>query len=217
MKQFIKYGNYLNDVGYGGRLTIKKWVQEKCGISTAKQRAETNADLITEDIFSEFEQSGNKSDADPKSKYGLMKLSDDLAKGKFRTQGGSKKGLYYLAMVLDMNIAGFPGVNKENDIIKNLFKDYYTNNLMRYMTDAYIGHTREYESPSGQGVNFKNFAEMVFLYYIAKRDMKAEEKLRLSKTMIEELSQIAGSNLSKIEKVKKERKVVFLLLKTSYK
>ena len=28
LKQFIKYGNYLNDVGYGGRLTIKKWVQE---------------------------------------------------------------------------------------------------------------------------------------------------------------------------------------------
>lgn len=85
LKQFIKYGNYLNDVGYGGRLTIKKWVQEKCGISTAKQRAETNADLITEDIFSEFEPSGNKSDVDPKSKYGLMKLSDDLANGKFRT------------------------------------------------------------------------------------------------------------------------------------
>lgn len=210
LKQFVKYGNYLEDVGYGSRPTIEKQAVDITGKKKKELTVLDVADAIDEDVFKEFDNPKDeqkaKNDRKPKGKHGLLKLCDDLAYGKFRTQGGTKKGLYLLAMVLNMRLGGFPGANQENDVLKNLFRDYYTNNLMRYMTDAYKGHLREFENPSGQGVNFKNFAEMVYLYYIAKDDMEPQEKVRLSSLMIDELAKTAKENRPDGKKQWKESK-----------
>ena len=212
LKQFVKYGNYLEDAGYGSRPTIEKYVSEKTGKSRKELVVSEIADAIDEDIFMEFDNPADekkaKEDRKPQNKHGLLKICDDLAYGKFRTQGGTKKALYLLAMALDMKLAGFPGANDENDVVKNLFRDYYTNNLMRYMTDAYKGHSCEFEDPSGQGVNFKNFAEMVYLYYIAKGDMEPQEKIRMSSAMIDELTKEAKENRPDGKKVQRNAKDV---------
>ena len=90
-----------------------------------------------------------------------------------------------------MTLPGYLGANDENDLIKNLFRDYYNNNLMVYLNEGYRDHLREFETdPSGQGVNFKNFAEMIFLYYIVK-DIAPDEKIRKSYAMISEVTEAA--------------------------
>lgn len=113
---------------------------------------------------------------DEKKKYGLVRLADDLASGKFTAAGVTKRDLYLFAVVFDMtyycpNETGNSETLEryDTDIEKNLFTDYYTNNLMRFLTKAYQGRLSGVEvDPSGQGINYKNFAEMVFIYYIAK-------------------------------------------------
>lgn len=70
------------------------------------------------------------------------------------------------------------------DIEINLFRDYYTNNLMRFISDSYRGRMCEYEmDPSGQGINYKNFAKMIYVYFISQ-DLEPVEKIRLSSEMI---------------------------------
>lgn len=113
---------------------------------------------------------------DEKKKFGLIRLADDLASGKFTAAGVTKRDLYLFAVVFDMtyycpNETGNSETLEryDTDIEKNLFTDYYTNNLMRFLTKAYQGRLSGVEvDPSGQGINYKNFAEMVFIYYIAK-------------------------------------------------
>lgn len=113
---------------------------------------------------------------DEKKKFGLIRLADDLASGKFTATGVTKRDLYLFAVVFDMtyycpNETGNSETLEryDTDIEKNLFMDYYTNNLMRFLTKAYQGRLSGVEvDPSGQGINYKNFAEMVFIYYIAK-------------------------------------------------
>lgn len=78
--------------------------------------------------------------------------------------------------------SGFGSERKDfkSDLEINLFRDYYTNNLIRFISDSYKENLNEYElDPSGQGINYKNFAEMIYLYYISK-DCSAEDKVRLS-------------------------------------
>ena len=82
----------------------------------------------------------------------------------------------------------------ESDLEKNLFQDYYCNNLMRFLSGDYRQHSCEFErDPSGQGINYKNFVEMVYLYYIAS-DLPAVEKIRRSAAMIERLQQSGDSS-----------------------
>lgn len=201
LKQFIKYGYYLNDAGYGSRPYIERYVAEKSGRRRKELTANIVVDVVDETIFDEFDEpcqqgmaTQYRNDRRTNGRFGLLKLCDDLALGKFRTNGATKKGLYLLAIVLEMKLAGFPGADKENDVVKNLFRDYYANNLMRYMTDAYKGHGREFENPSGQGINYKNFAEMVYLYYIAKEGMTPQKKIKASNDMINELIEEAINN-----------------------
>ena len=73
------------------------------------------------------------------------------------------------------------------DLEKYLFRDYYSNNLMRFITDAYRNGLGDYEmTPSGQGINYKNFAEMIYLYFLSS-DYIPEDKIRLSAQMIREV------------------------------
>lgn len=206
LKQFVKYGNYLEDAGFVSRPTIEKHAAEKSGKKKKDLTASDVADVISEEVFADFDDpdKANPEYRKPNGKFGLLKLCDDLAYGKFRTQGATKKGLYFLAIVLDMRLAGLPGADEENDIMKNLFRDYYSNNLMRYMTEACKGHLREFETPSGQGINFKNFAEMVYLYYISRNDMNVQEKIAASSKMIDELAQTAKDNRAGGKKAEKE-------------
>lgn len=191
LKQFIKYGNYLSDAGYGGRQVIQKYVREKIG---KKPSDEDVWNVIDDGVFSGLE-TADKTQKKPGGKYGLLKTADDLAEGKFRAEGATKKSLYLFAMVYDMTYYsgkedGSEILDYKTDIETNLFRDYYTNNLMRFISDVYKEKLSEFEvDPSGQGINYKNFAEMVYLYYIS-RDYSPQEKIRLSADMINEIQEM---------------------------
>lgn len=185
LKQFIKYGNYLVDAGFGGRKVICDFVKDKIG------KKPSDGDVLTyleDEVFSALE-TATKPQRKPEGKYGLLKTADDLAAGKFRAEGATKRSLYLFAMVFGMTYYS-GGINSseiidfKTDIETNLFRDYYANNLMRFISEVYRGKLCEYElDPSGQGINYKNFAEMIYLYYISK-DCSPQDKVRLSSEMI---------------------------------
>ena len=216
LKQFIKYGNYLEDAGYKGKSTILKYT----GISKKADKEEVLSKL-DDDIFdycenlinvykknkeAEMLQKIKDNNNDEKKireqmrdsikkerkKYALINLSDDLAEGRFRTGGATKKGLYLFAMVFGMTY--YPGEKYKgrmvmnydfnSDIEKNLFHDYYINNLIRFISPDFAGHLREYEiDPTGAGINYKNFAEMIYIYFISK-DYEPVKKIELASKMI---------------------------------
>lgn len=208
LKQFIKYGNYLSDAEIQGKKVIVSYVKSKLGHNPSDEDVLVYADDkvfdkliyisdVNYDSMTPEEQKKAKAKEKDKRKYikekcELLKIADDLATGKFRTGGATKKYLYLFAMVYNMtyysgNIENGEILYYEKDIEKNLFRDYYTNNLIRFISDAYDGKRCEYEvDPSGQGINYKNFAEIIYLYYISK-DYEPQEKIRLSYEMIKRI------------------------------
>lgn len=182
LNQFIRYGNYLKDAGFGGHLEIKKYVKDKLN------RAPTNDEVcahLDDNIFDRL-NGASKAQKKPEGKFGLLKLADDLAGGKFRSGGATKRGLYLFAMVYGMTYSDSDD-DRDTNVETNLFWDYYSDNLMRFITDAYRKGTTDFEAaPSGRGINFKNFAEMICLYFI-KRDCPPRDKIKLSARMIREV------------------------------
>lgn len=186
LKQFILAGDYLAGAGYGGRLTVQRYVKEKMG------KKPSQADILAQlddGVFAVLADA-EKAQRRPEGKYGLLKLADDLAGGKFRTEGATKEGLYLFAIVFGMTYYSGSGeeiVDVRTDIERNLFRDYYANNLMRFLTQAYQGRECEYEmDPSGQGINYKNYAEMVYLYYLCQK-LPPQEKLQRAAAMIQRI------------------------------
>lgn len=202
LKQFIKYGDFLSGAVTstaggngdiiikkpGGRNYIRKYIKEK------GHKAETIGDILKYvddgvfDILAEAKKEQKKLYAI----YGILKTADDLANGKFRVWGVTKRDLYLFAMVFGMTYYTGPEESmafedRRTDISINLFRDYYSNNFVRFITDSYRGHLQEFElDPSGQGINYKNYAEMVYLYYISK-DMPAPDKISRSHEMIDRI------------------------------
>ena len=136
-----------------------------------------------------------------RKKYELILIIDDLANGRFRTNQSTKKDLYIFAMVFDMT---FNYKNRDlkqipyNDIRTELFEKYYTNNIKRVYNVNQNGelnqamnwsdYSIQYEAiPAESGINYKNFAELVYVYYIANTTepkLKPDEKIKKSSEMI---------------------------------
>jgi len=202
-------------VMYGGDSAIRRYLSGKSKAEGIRFRSFTDqADLLEDDIFDllnvddirSMVKSGVISTAkgkdqikDRRKKYGLLKLADDLAGGHFRTQGATKKGLYLFALVYNMTYVYPDGlgtiVDPDTDIEINLFEKYYGNNLMRFLNESGDDSSQNGEfdlNPTGQGINYKNFAEMIYLYYISKGRMedddytpeKIQDKIRRSDEMI---------------------------------
>lgn len=203
LKRFIKYCNSLSFESngqtvrvYNGYSYIKKYAKEKKGSSIKK--GESLVDYIDDGIF-DILSDAKKEQLKPKGTYGILKLADDLAQGKFKSGGATKQDLYMFAIAFEMSfsIVGNAGsletdliFDYESDIQKNLFDDYYSNNLMRFITNAYEGNLSAFEmDPSGQGINYKNFAEIVYIYFISKsvEEYTPTEKLQRAVEMIERL------------------------------
>ncbi len=189
LKQFIKYGNYLYDAKCGSRAYIRSYAAER---GAAGRSADEVIAHLDDRVFDPlFDKQTTKDQRKFDGKYGLLKIADDLASGKFRVWGVTKQNLYLFAMVFGMTYySGAGGTelpDRRTDIEINLFGDYYNNNFVRFITEAYRGRLQEFEKdPSGQGINYKNFAEMVYLFYISS-DLSSEEKIRRSHAMIQDI------------------------------
>lgn len=194
LRQFVKYGGCMTYDGaagkvhmYGGEGYLKKYAKAKKGKAV---KADELCDWLDDGVFDVLATAG-KEQKKPDGTYGLLRLADDLAGGVFKSGGATKRDLYMFAIVYHMTYTQGGTEYDPADIEKNLFEDYYSNNLMRFITKAYAGDLSAFElDPSGQGINYKNFAEMVYLYYIAK-DMPAVMKLRAADEMIARLKAAA--------------------------
>lgn len=175
VKQFMKYTSYKT-------AAVKTIVKEKL---EKKFPGQTSFDLDT--IISHIDESI----FDDHSDKPLLKLADDLQSGNFRTNGRTRKDLYMFAFAFGMT-SSFEKDDLEyderTDIEKNLFQDYYTDNLLRYISDEYKKDSRRFDAePSGAGINYKNFAEVIYLYYLGKDGMSAEEKIKEAESLIKEI------------------------------
>lgn len=202
LKQFIKYGNCLSDFKYGGKQQIVQYAKFKKYfgdipeelIDSEKKKKVNRTQISVEEIVQYVDDNIFKllDGAKPEQKksngrLGLLRLVDDLVKGRFDLQGSIKEGLYLFAIVYNMTY-GFDDKHSivNSDIKQNIFEDYYNNNIIRFL-DGYIdGDKMNMEKePSGQVINYKNFAEMIFLYYIAKDNMDSQQKIKECYSMIE--------------------------------
>lgn len=105
----------------------------------------------------------------------LLTLCEDLAKGAFKTNNRQTRvNLYRFAMMFDMTFSISPDKrDPERDICKNLFEDYYCDNLVRYLGQSPLNlkESSGWENePSGEGINLKNYAEAIYIYYLYHKD-----------------------------------------------
>lgn len=188
LRRFAKYGNYLSDAGFGGRNMIRQYVRSRSGNHADLKDAEI-PDRIDDSIF-ELLKTCNPDAKKPKGSCGLLKAVDDLAAGRFPAGGPTKKLLYLFALAYEMTFYyGAEGqiYNEKTDLEKNLFRDYYINNLIRFIGSGFGPEMGGYDlDPAGTGINYKNYAEWVYLYYLVSHYPPAE-KIRLASAMIEEL------------------------------
>lgn len=195
LKQFIKYGDCLRRAKYKGnvRKLLGAYLEGK-GVSAFDGKrgpmCEDALRQLDDGIFAYVE-------TQPGEGRNAITVADDLASGKFRTNCATVKDLYMFAMVYGMTY--YAGRNDEirdygKDIEKNLFADYYTNNLIRFLSSAYMANCAAFEQdPTGRGINYKNFAEMIYLYYIRRADLRPAEKISRSTKMIEQVKKEASA------------------------
>lgn len=111
--------------------------------------------------------------------YALLNVCSDLASGAFRNPYITQEEIYLFAVVFGLTYYGNEPDRirqPELDIERVMFGDYYSNNPMRYITGhgQQIRRGGEVKNPPGRGINFKNYLEVIFLYYL-QRDLSAEE------------------------------------------
>lgn len=189
LKQFLRHTNYktkpiltlVEKSVQGSRENLIQSVSEEIFeqlVQIKKEfEANKNTDKKAKDKFK-----------DAKKKYALLQLADDLATGKFRTNGRTKTDLYMFAMAFGMTFnIGEESYELEKDVEKNLFHDYYNDNLLRYLLSDYIDESTGLEAePSGEGINYKNFAEVIYLYYIHKKELLPKDKIKKAEKLINE-------------------------------
>ena len=129
----------------------------------------------------------------------LLKLCDDFAAGRFRNNGWKTRAfLYYFAIMFGMSVCMREGADTYDhdkktvtnngiiypDMVSYLFEDYYSDNLIRFLDEDYedpkfaAGFEKE---PSGEGINYKNFAEAIYLYYLYRKDLDLTPGQRIDK------------------------------------
>ena len=117
----------------------------------------------------------------------LAKLADDFASGVFRTDNGLiRERLYWFAIMFGMSaaIGNMENRNPDTDIEKNLFEDYYCDNLMRWFSERYREQKNAsvFENePTGESINPKNYIEAIYLYYLKKDDPGLTPGMRIDK------------------------------------
>lgn len=114
--------------------------------------------------------------------------SNNLAKGRFGKSKAIKKPLYYFAFAFNMKYYSSTDqedYDKQKDIKKRLFEDYYSDNLISFLS-AESSKNMEAE-PSGYSINYKNFAEVIYLYYLNKEGLTPAEKLSHAENVIDKI------------------------------
>ena len=205
VKQFLRHTDYcvkpvldyisdhLSDEGKAKYKKLKGAEKKEFGI--------THADENMFQALTEYTKTGDRrKDRDNlknlQKKYRLLLMANDLAAGKFHTNGGTRADLYRLAIAFGMTVytdEEAESYDSRLDIEKNLFYEYYQDNLLRYISENYRGNASSVEAePTGEGINYKNFAEIIYLYYLQNKELSAAEKLKRAEDMIRDCAKMAS-------------------------
>ena len=145
--------------------------------SLAKQIKEEGIYSIGEEIFKVLD---NK----PEGKcdyFQLVHASHNLAHGIFISPFATKEILFLFAFAYGMKY--YPSQEQADydvtrDVEKNLFVDYYCDNLTRFLvTDTGALSGISDKEPSGTVINPKNFVDTVFVYFLNQENLSASEKV----------------------------------------
>ena len=134
-----------------------------------------------ESLFGLLEEKGAE-----KKDYRLLKLAKNFERGRLIAQGSTRQDLFAFAAAFGMTFSPDEAhADPATDVEKNLFFDFYGNNLLRYLSEDYRKNALLYEAePRGDSINFKNYAEAVWVWYLSRRDLSAEEKLKRAEKLI---------------------------------
>ena len=119
--------------------------------------------------------------------YSFLEIADDLARGSFSSQKKTKEYLYIFAIAFDITERPDGSPDRITDVRSALFSDYYTDNI--------INCPDEPENPDserhgvvidGYGINYKNFAEVVYMWCLSQPDMTARQRFVTALEMIDE-------------------------------
>ena len=117
--------------------------------------------------------------------FKLLEMCNDLAAGNFRVNGKTKVYLYYFALMFNM-IVPLDGreCDPERNIVKNLFQDFYNDNFLRLLSKDYTDPkkvTAFEKEPTGEGINYKSFVEMVYIYFLCRDDLRMSPGEKIDK------------------------------------
>lgn len=123
----------------------------------------------------------------------VLRLCDVLASGQFRNNSEMKEYMYLFAFAFGMCVKKVED-NPYRDIEKNLFEDFYCDNILRYLDKESRIKSGGADEPSGVTIQYKNFAEAVYLYWLNRScknslgdDMTPYEKYLEARKMIKDI------------------------------
>ena len=165
-------------------------------LKTIKCVSKTGMQITAADLYKQAKKDAKKAKAAAAKKNEmdseLLGMCNDLAAGNFRVNGRTKVYLYYFAFMFDMTLPLEGRVcEPERDIVKNLFQDFYNDNFMRLLSTEYADSKKSFsieKEPTGEGINYKSFVEMIYLYYLCRDglDMTPGEKIDHAEAVISE-------------------------------
>lgn len=158
-------------------------------LKTIKRVSKTGKEGTAADLYKQAKKDAVKAKKNVAKKnnidFELLDLCNDLAEGNFRVNGKTKVHLYYFAFMFGMNIPiNGKAYDPDRDVVKNLFEDFYHDNLLRLLSGAYtdpkLAGLVENE-PTGEGINYKNFVEAIYIYFLCRDDLELTPGERIDK------------------------------------
>ena len=165
-------------------------------LKTIKRVSKTGKEGTAADLYKQAKKDAVKAKKAAAKKndidFELIEMCNDLAAGNFRVNGKTKVYLYYFAFMFDMTVP-LDGRKcaSERNIVKNLFQDYYNDNFLRLLSSDYTdpkNATSFEKEPTGEGINYKSFVEMIYIYFLCRDDlnMSQGEKIDKAEAIIDE-------------------------------
>lgn len=158
-------------------------------LKAIKRVSKTGKEGTAADLYKQAKKDAVKAKKNAAKKnsidFELLDLCNDLAEGNFRVNGKTKVHLYYFAFMFGMNIPiNGKAYDPDRDVVKNLFEDFYHDNLLRLLSGAYanpkLAGSVENE-PTGEGINYKNFVEAIYIYFLCRDDLDLTPGQRIDK------------------------------------
>ncbi len=162
----IQYSIAVSEEMLCGLRMLEEGIDKKDYAEKLKKTEKTKLDN-RKDTCQEKTKGGNGSE--------IADIACKLAQGYFDSQKKTREYLYLYALAFDMTFCFSDAAepDKNTDIRINLFEDYYNDNIINYIGREKA--TAEEKMVDGYGINYKNFFEIIFLYYIVRKMRESAE------------------------------------------